>query len=402
MRIVAVIPARFGSTRLPGKPLLDICGKPMIVRVFEKVAMAKALDAVIVATDDARIADAVKAAGGRAVQTPTCESGSDRVYKVALEEKGDVFINVQGDEPLLNPKALDALAVCMRSDKIPVATLATKLPNHSPRIMDPNCVKVVFDVNHNALYFSRSPIPYVRDQGTPASFYAHIGVYAYTREALTRFATLPVSPLERMEKLEQLRLLEAGIPIRVLETDDWGPGVDTERDLALVRARFAGESPKSLAGIRLIVTDVDGVLTDGTLTYGEQGECLKHFNAKDGLGIVKAHKHGIAIAVLSGRDSKALRKRLEDLSITHFRLGRLEKGAALQELLAEAGVSADEAVFLGDDETDIQGFQGCAMGVCVADAHPTAKAAADLVLETMGGHGALRELIDRICLEKTR
>ncbi|MBO4369409.1 MAG: 3-deoxy-manno-octulosonate cytidylyltransferase [Desulfovibrio sp.] len=400
MRIIAVIPARYSSTRLPGKPLLDILGKPMIVRVYEKAREATGLHDVVVATDDLRIKDAVEKAGGKAIMTShDCESGSDRLLEVAKKISADVYINIQGDEPLLNPKAIDRLCACMQEEKAPVvATLAYPIPEEgAERVSDPNLVKVVFDAEGNALYFSRSPIPYVRDAGTHVTYYAHIGVYAYRKEALERFGALPQSSLEHIEKLEQLRLLQAGIPIRVLVTEAFGPGVDTKEDLDRVRALLAGNdlsesSPKKK--ISLIVTDVDGVLTDGSLFYGEEGEILKRFHAKDGLGIKIAQKNGLQIAVLSGRDCPALRRRMNDLGITVYRLGRLDKMTALQEILHDCGVSKEECAFLGDDVPDLAGFEGCAMGVCVADAHKDVLAKADLVLHSFGGQGALRELID--------
>ncbi|MCR4666333.1 MAG: 3-deoxy-manno-octulosonate cytidylyltransferase [Desulfovibrio sp.] len=400
MRIVAVIPARYSSTRLPGKPLIDLLGKPMIVRVYEQAKKATLLNDVLVATDDERIREAVEGSGGKALMTSrTCVSGSDRLLEVARMVDADVYVNIQGDEPLVDPEAIDALASAMQSSSIPVATLAYALGDGAEKeVYDPNLVKVVMADNGQALYFSRSPIPYQRDQGTPVSYYAHIGVYAYRRNALERFGSLPESSLEKIEKLEQLRFLQAGIPILVLKTKPFGPGVDTLQDLERVRAILRGE-PEIVSErprIRLIVTDVDGVLTDGSLLYGAEGETFKRFNAKDGLGVKIAQNNGLEIAVLSGRDCPALRKRLADLGITVFRLGRLEKRTALHEIFAECGVGPEESVFLGDDVTDIAGFENCALGVAVRDAHSDVRAKADLVLNAKGGQGALRELVDRV------
>ncbi len=318
MKAVAVIPARHASTRLPGKPLLDICGKPLIQRVWEIVSRARGLDDVVVATDDARIANAVQAFGGRVLMTsPDCPSGSDRVREVAGVIDADVYINVQGDEPLLEPSAIERLlAVFTEDEGVQVTTLCSRISEEQAR--SPHQVKVVRDHAGNALYFSRLPIPFVRDAGESTVFLGHVGMYAYRADALRRFASLPPSPLEQAEKLEQLRLLQAGVPIRVLEVPLMGAGVDTPEDLERVRAIISGrehagtahagtaavgdarlsvavppavaarrnpELAGKLRDIRLVVTDVDGVLTDGGLYYGPDGECLKRIHARDGLGV---------------------------------------------------------------------------------------------------------------------
>ena len=404
MRILAVIPARYSSTRLPGKPLVDICGQPMICHVYQKALQAKAVDQVLVATDDERIVAAIVKIGGLACLTSKdCASGSDRLLEVAQKYPADVYINIQGDEPLLDPLAVDKLAKFMQTSKAKVATLAFQVDKK--RALDPNLVKVVCDAEDQALYFSRSLIPYDRDGDSEVKYLAHIGVYAYTAKALQAFGNLPKSPLEEIEKLEQLRFLQAGIPISVLETEAFGPGVDTLADLERVR-QILTHGPEvltleqKLQRIRLIITDVDGVLTTASLYYGAEGEVLKCFNSKDGLGVDIAKKSGLEIAILSGRDCPALRRRLSDLGITIMRLGRLEKGLALEEILQEAHCTKDEALFVGDDVTDIAGFKGCALGVAVADAHPKALAASDIVLQTGGGHGALREIIDRVLASK--
>ncbi len=235
MSIIAVIPARYASTRLPGKPLADICGKPMVQHVYERVAKVSILNDVIVATDDERILRAVEAFGGKARMTSAaCASGSDRLIEVARAHPAAIYINVQGDEPLLESKAVEKLAMEMlRDTALQMATLC--YPIDEKRARDPNLVKVVRAHNGNALYFSRSPIPYPRAGGVAAAYWGHLGIYAYRRDLLANFANLPYSRLENTEKLEQLRVLEAGIPIRVLETEASGPGVDTPEDLELVR-----------------------------------------------------------------------------------------------------------------------------------------------------------------------
>lgn len=408
MRTLAVIPARYASTRLPGKPLLDICGKPMIQRVCEAVGKASLVDDVLVATDDERIARAVSDFGGRAVMTSSdCASGTDRLVEIARHEQADIYLNVQGDEPLLRPADVDKLVEALRCH--PQAAAATPCyPISAGQALDPNLVKVVRNEAGQALYFSRAPIPFDRDGEKQIRYWGHMGMYAYRPAALAVFAAHAPGELERTEKLEQLRLLQHGIGIQMVELPPCAPGVDTPGDLERVRALLEGGStPDSSAAaaltleerlrrVRLVITDVDGVLTDGGLYYGPDGESLKRFSAQDGLGIVLLQKAGIRVAVLSGRDCPALRRRLADLEITLFRLGRVEKRAACEALLQEAGVTPQESLFLGDDLPDLDGFACCGLGIAVANARDRVRKAAHLVLNAHGGQGAFRELADKL------
>lgn len=235
MSMIAVIPSRYASTRLPGKPLVDICGKPMVQHVYERVRRVSLFDEVLVATDDERIANAVEAFGGAACMTsPDCPSGSDRLIEVAKSHPADVYVNVQGDEPLVEPASIEKLARAMLDDtSLQMGTLC--YPISAEQAQNPNLVKVVRAHNGNALYFSRSPIPFPRSGGIAPQYFGHLGMYAYRREFLMNFGSLPYSPLENTEKLEQLRVLQAGIAIRVLEVEATGPGVDTPEDLEAVR-----------------------------------------------------------------------------------------------------------------------------------------------------------------------
>ena len=400
MKAIAVIPARYASTRLPGKPLLDICGKPLIQHVWETVSRARGLDEVVVATDDARIAHAVQAFGGKVCMTsPDCRSGSDRVREVAASLAADVYVNVQGDEPLLEASAIERLRDVFTEDaSVQVATLCSRISEEQAR--SPHQVKVVRDHAGNALYFSRAPLPFVRESGESTEFLGHVGIYAYRTDALRGFASLPFSPLEQAEKLEQLRFLQAGIPVRVLEVPPMGVGVDTPEDLERVRAvvkkRRRAEALEKLKRVRLVITDVDGVLTDGGLYYGPDGECLKRFHARDGLGVRLLQQAGIQVAVLSGRDCPALRRRLTDLGITEAVLEQVDKRAVLSGIIERCGVSAEEVAFIGDDIPDMEVFALCGVSVTVGDAPDYVKAKADLVLECQGGQGAFRELLDVI------
>ena len=235
--VVVVIPARYGSTRLPGKPLVSLAGQPMIQRVYERAKLARRVNKVVVATDDERILKAVEAFGGQARMTRhDHRTGTERVAEVAAHEAGDIFLNVQGDEPLIDPAAIDTAASALIDDpEVAVATVATpvKVPGD---IMDPNICKVVLDFDENALYFSRAPIPWVRDtHGTvQARHWKHLGLYAFRRDALLEYPTLPQGELERLEQLEQLRWLENGWKIRVAEVSHDAVSVDVPEDVARV------------------------------------------------------------------------------------------------------------------------------------------------------------------------
>jgi 3-deoxy-manno-octulosonate cytidylyltransferase (CMP-KDO synthetase) len=235
--VVIVIPARFGSTRLPGKPLVPLAGKPMIQRVYERAKMAALADRVIVATDDERIVKAVESFGGTARMTRADHrTGTERVAEVAAHEKGDVFVNVQGDEPLLDPVAVDtAVNALLEEPAASIATVATPIKTPAD-IMDPNVVKTVLDFDSNGLYFSRAPIPWVRDTTSKIQVrhLKHLGLYVFQRDALLEYPTLPQGELERIEQLEQLRWLENGWKIRVAEVEHDAISVDVPEDVARV------------------------------------------------------------------------------------------------------------------------------------------------------------------------
>jgi 3-deoxy-manno-octulosonate cytidylyltransferase (CMP-KDO synthetase) len=236
-KVVVVIPARYGASRLPGKPLVSLAGKPMIQRVFERAKLATTPHRVIVATDDERIREAVEAFGGEARMTRSDHrTGTERVAEVAAHVDGDVFVNVQGDEPLLDPVAVDTAVKSLLEDPpAAVATVAT--PIKSPAdIMDPNVVKTVLDFDGYALYFSRAPIPWVRDGASHVvvRHMKHLGLYVFRRDALLDYPTLPQGDLERIEQLEQLRWIENGVRIRVAEVEHDAVSVDVPEDVARV------------------------------------------------------------------------------------------------------------------------------------------------------------------------
>jgi 3-deoxy-manno-octulosonate cytidylyltransferase (CMP-KDO synthetase) len=243
MKTLAVIPARYASSRLPAKPLLRATGKYLIEHVYERATSARHIDQVIVATDDARIESVVKSFGGQVMMTsPQHQSGTDRVAEVARLHDADIIVNLQGDEPLIDPDSLDFVADLLhRHPQAAMATLAT--PLHSlEQYQNPNCVKVVVGELGQALYFSRSPIPFVRDgepplQQEPFQFFQHIGLYSYRREFLLKLAQTPPTTLEQLEKLEQLRVLSMGQRIQVGMVAHASAGVDTPEDYT----RFVAE-----------------------------------------------------------------------------------------------------------------------------------------------------------------
>lgn len=246
MNAVVVIPARYASQRLPAKPLLNDTGKFLIQHVYEQAVRAKRVSAVVVATDDQRIFDAVASFGGQAVMTREDHpSGTDRIAEAAATLVADVIVNLQGDEPQFDPADLDRLVELMADPAVGMATLAIPVRNKADHL-NPNVVKVVCDCTGRALYFSRSPIPFVRDgepdfARTPPQFLQHLGVYAYRRGVLLQLAATPPHPLEQVEKLEQLRALAHGIPIKVGVIATAHRGVDTPEDYAaFVRSYRAG------------------------------------------------------------------------------------------------------------------------------------------------------------------
>jgi 3-deoxy-manno-octulosonate cytidylyltransferase (CMP-KDO synthetase) len=241
--ILGVIPARYASSRFPGKALAIIAGKPMLQHVWERATQARYLSSVVIATDDERIRAAAEGFSAKVVLTRADHlSGTDRVAEVASASNAGIVVNIQGDEPMIDPAAIDAAVLGILDDpEADMATLMTRIHREAD-LSDPNAVKVVTDARGNALYFSRLPIPFVREPGergahAPAHF-KHLGLYVYRRDFLLAYPDLPVGPLERSERLEQLRALENGFKIRVVETDYDSVGVDTPEDWERITRLF--------------------------------------------------------------------------------------------------------------------------------------------------------------------
>lgn len=234
MKTIAVIPARLGSTRLSRKMLRELCGKPLVGWTYEAVRSSPLLDEVIVATDSDEILQVCRARGWKAEMTSSAHrSGTERVHEISNSIAADVYVNVQGDEPMVRREQIEALLRVMSAPAVQVGTVKTLCPAHE--IQNPNAVKVVTATDGRALYFSRSTIPFDRDRTAPR-YFKHLGLYAYRKPALDSFVRMPESSLEKAERLEQLRFLEAGIPIYVGETQYDSVGVDTEEDLQRVAA----------------------------------------------------------------------------------------------------------------------------------------------------------------------
>ena len=243
MKIIGIIPSRYKSSRFPGKPLVDIKGKSMVQRVYEQ-CNASQLDEVIVATDDQRIYNHVISWGGRVMMTsPTHESGTDRCAEIAQQIVGDIFINIQGDEPTIDPSSINQLIALMKQAETSIGTLVKSI-NDTKELFNPNVVKVVLSNRQKALYFSRASIPFNRDIEqdqwlTQNSYFKHIGMYGYQRAALLEIAKLPKGHLETIESLEQLRWLEAGYQIGVAETFHDSVGIDTPEQLSQLIANMS-------------------------------------------------------------------------------------------------------------------------------------------------------------------
>ncbi|MBV6506568.1 MAG: 3-deoxy-manno-octulosonate cytidylyltransferase [Syntrophorhabdaceae bacterium] len=245
MKVIGIIPARYGSTRFPGKPLAVLAGKPMVQWVYERAAQAELLNEVIVATDDQRIFDTIKKFGGRVVMTRSDHpSGSDRIAEVAATSDAEIIVNIQGDEPLIEPAAIDlGVKILLDNPAAQVGTLVRPLRDAAD-LRNPNIVKVALAQDHTALYFSRSPIPFCRGAQTEAewllqhTYFKHIGLYIFRRDMLLQFVQWPPGVLERIESLEQLRLLEHGVKIHVAVTEYEARGVDTEEDLEMLRRNW--------------------------------------------------------------------------------------------------------------------------------------------------------------------
>ncbi|MDM7958648.1 MAG: 3-deoxy-manno-octulosonate cytidylyltransferase [Synechococcus sp. WH 8007] len=375
-----VIPARYGSTRLPGKPLIPLAGKPLIAWVVEAALQAEQATGVVVATDHPEIAEAARSAGAEALLTSASHrNGTERLLEVAAQRPAAAYINLQGDEPLINPQDVDCLISALDTGMADVLSLCHGIS--AAQAQESSRVKVARSEQGQALYFSRSPIPH-----GAARYFQHLGIYGFQTQALDRIRQLAPTALEQQEQLEQLRWLEAGLRIELLESSTPSLGVDTPADLEEVSRVL------QLRQIRGVLCDVDGVLTDGRLWYGPEGEELKAFHVRDGLAIKQLISSGIAVALVSGRDSLALRRRMADLGIEHAVLGQPDKAAGCRQMAADLGLELEALAYVGDDSPDLAGMALCGWSFAVADAPAAVQVAARSVLSSRGGNGAIHEV----------
>jgi YrbI family 3-deoxy-D-manno-octulosonate 8-phosphate phosphatase len=318
---------------------------------------------------------------------PELPSGSDRVWAVAADRDADIVVNVQGDEPLLPGSLVDALVGRLNTD--PTYDIATPVVAVTRRsAASPDVVTVARDDMGAALYFSRSTIPHGAE-----SVWRHIGVYAYRKPALERYVGSAPTGLELTEKLEQLRALSLGMRIAAVEVDAVMHAVDRPEDVPIVERLLSGAAAPG-AAVRLVVLDVDGVLTDGRIQYVGDDAQLVAFDVKDGYGIVSLLAAGIDVALLSARDSPALRHRARELGIEHVRAGVGDKAVELESLCRDLGVDLREVCVAGDDDPDVALMAKAGTSAAPADASPAARAQASIVLHERGGRGAVRELAD--------
>jgi len=247
-KVVGIIPARWQSSRFPGKPLAEILGKSLIQRTYENAACCKCLDSLAIATDDARIFQHAETFGAQAFMTsPSCATGTDRVWEVIERyfPEAEIIVNIQGDEPCLDPAVIDALVEQLQTNPEAMMTTPVSLMDDETQVFQPNTVKCVFDCQGRALYFSRSPIPYA--QKFKAQYFRHIGIYCFRRETLRRFVSLETTLLQACEDLEQLKMLENGVAIHVCKVHDQARGVDTPEDLKLVEELLCQKENMSLS-----------------------------------------------------------------------------------------------------------------------------------------------------------
>ncbi len=381
-----VIPARIGSKRLPRKPLLKIAGKSLISWVIEVALKVEFKSQIIVVTDDIRIKEECKKYCIKSIITSKdIKNGTERILEILDQIDTEFILNLQGDEPLVNPNDLNLLFEKIKSTDSDIVSICHEIDALEAK--EPSNVKVVFDSNLNALYFSRSKIPY-----GAKSFFCHKGIYAFKRNSMEKIKNLKVSKLEDLENLEQLRWLENNISIKMLITKYKSIGVDTQDDL------FRAENAIMANKIKGLICDIDGTLTNGLLWYGDKGEQLKSFNVKDGWAIKKLLSNGFKIGFLSGRDSLPLRARVKDLGVEFIKFNQANKKEGCMELINEMKLKPSEVAYIGDDESDISCCSIIPFSFAVNDSHKDLKAITRFCLNKNGGEGVLTEFIEKLNL----
>ena len=379
-----VIPARMGSSRLPNKPLRQIAGKPLLKWVIELAQSVNFKAFLIVLTEDKIIKDFVESLGVNCFLTDKYhKNGTARILEILEHIDSDFVINLQGDEPLVDPNDLNKLYKTIKSSDFDIASICHEVD--SLEAEDPSNVKVVFDINQYALYFSRSKIPY-----GAKTFYSHKGIYAFKKSALHQIKFLKYSFLCNLEDLEQLQWLENNMSIKMLITKNKSIGVDTQDDL------IKAENALLSNNIKALICDVDGTLTNGLVWYGDGGEELKSFNVKDGSAIHKLLSKGFKVGFLSGRDSVPLRMRAKELGVEFVRFDQADKKKGCLELISEMKLETFNVAYIGDDENDIPCFSLIPFSFSVKDCHQNLKKISRFHLEVKGGEGVINEFIEKL------
>ncbi len=384
-----VIPARIGSKRLPNKALIDVAGKPLISWVIEAALKVDFKAEVIVATDDNRIKKVAEDLGIKSFLTcRDIKNGTERILDILDHIDSEFIINLQGDEPLVNPIDLNNLHNSIKSSDADVVSICHEVDNLEAE--EPSNVKVVFDFNQYALYFSRSKIPY-----GAKTFYSHKGIYAFKRKALQRIKYFKSSILGNFENLEQLHWLENNMSIKMLITKNKSIGVDTQDDL------FRAENALLANNIKGLICDIDGTLTNGLVWYGEEGEQLKSFNVKDGLAIKKLLSKGFKVGFLSGRDSIPLRIRAKELGVEFVNFNQADKKQGCLDLISRMKLRTTNVAYIGDDESDLPCCLLLPFSFSVNDSHEELKNVARFNLKRKGGEGVVTEFIEKLNLLST-
>jgi 3-deoxy-D-manno-octulosonate 8-phosphate phosphatase (KDO 8-P phosphatase) len=387
MHILGIIPARYASTRFPGKPLAMIAGKPMIQRVWEQCKKASGLAEVIVATDDKRILECVEGFGGKVMMTRDDHlNGTSRCAEVAAAHPGfDAVINIQGDEPIVDPEDINAVAALLEKGQ-DIATLYGDLAEED--IERESVVKVAVS-GESALAFSRSEERLPEGQTTGK----HIGMYGFSTSLIASLVALPPTQNELNERLEQLRWLDHGYAIAIAHSPRQSHGVDVPEDLKSVENMILTEKMKR---IRAVITDVDGVLTDGRISYTSTGDEIKTFNVKDGQICPILKKNGFSIGIITGRFSDMVERRAIELGFDIIEQGCKDKAGAIKSFAIQLELSLDEIAYIGDDINDLPALRLAGLSATPHDAPDYIAEQVHLRLESDGGRGAFRELGDRI------
>ena len=384
-----VIPARMGSSRLPNKPLKKLAGKPLLKWVIELAQNVDFNKSLIVLTEDKIIYDFVDDLGVKCLLTEKVhKNGTSRILEIIDHIESDFIINLQGDEPLVNPIDLSNLYETIKSSDVDIASICHEVD--SLEAEDPSNVKVVFDINQSALYFSRSKIPY-----GAKTFYCHKGIYAFKKSALQKIKSLKSSFLGNFEDLEQLQWLENDMSIKMLITKNKSIGVDTQDDLIKAENILLSNDIKGL------ICDIDGTLTNGLVWYGNRGEELKSFNIKDGSAIKKLLSKGFKVGLLSGRDSVPLRIRAKELGVEFLRFDQNDKKKGCLELINEMKLEIRNIAYIGDDENDIPCCSIIPFSFAVKDCHKDLKNISRFHLKVKGGEGVINGFIEMMNLLST-